>query len=245
MKEFDATSKLRGARFRGADLTGARLRNVTLADVKIVDAEVDGLTINGVEVGPLIEQEIERRWPERSALRPDDPSEMLRLWGRLEDRWAVTVERARKLPEACLRESVDDEWSFLQTLRHLTFATEAWIGRAVLGEDRPFHATSLAWEGPWYDYVSEICELDPTLDPSLEEVLAARSERQAVVRELLADITPEHLAQNCPPNSDVGYPMGAELERCTIRDCIWTVFNEEWWHHVYATRDLEVLERRP
>jgi hypothetical protein len=27
-----------------------------------------------------------------------------------------------------------------------------------------------------------------------------------------------------------------------VLDCIWTVFDEEWWHHQFATRDLARLE---
>lgn len=244
MTEFDAHSRLRGAVFRSTDLTGARLRNVTLKDVKIVDADIDGMQIHGIEIGPLIEQEIDRRWPEHAALRPTDPDDMRELWARLEERWATAVERARKLPEDALRERVDEEWSFIQTLRHLTFATEAWIVRGVLGEEKPFHATSLAWDGPWTDHLSEVCGLEPSLDPSLDDVLAVRAVRQAVVRELLTDITPERLEEPCPPNSDVGYPSGDELKGCIVRQCIWTIFSEEWWHHLYATRDLEQLERR-
>ena len=244
MTEFDANSDLRGARFTASDLSGARMRNVTLADVKIVDANIDGLTINGFEIAPLIEREVDRRWPEHATLCPPDPAGMREVWASLEQRWAATVARARKLPETALRERVDDEWSFLETLRHLTFATEAWIIRGVLGEEKPFHTTSLAWDGPWFDYVSQICGLDTSADPALEEVLAARERRQTDVRNLLRDITPERIAEPCPPNTDVGYPMGAELKQCHVRQCIWTIFNEEWWHHLYATRDLDQLEGR-
>jgi hypothetical protein len=34
--------------------------------------------------------------------------------------------------------SVDGEWSFAQTLRHLVMATGVWWGRALLGYDRPY-----------------------------------------------------------------------------------------------------------
>ena len=35
-------------------------------------------------------------------------------------------------------ESVDNEWSFAQTLRHLVLATDGWLGRAILRRERPF-----------------------------------------------------------------------------------------------------------
>ena len=36
-----------------------------------------------------------------------------------------------------LHERVDDEWSFIETLRHLVFATDAWVSRAILGQPSP------------------------------------------------------------------------------------------------------------
>jgi hypothetical protein len=51
--------------------------------------------------------------------------------------WGGTVERARRLPPALLHESVDGEWSYIETLRHLVFATDARIRRAILGDPAP------------------------------------------------------------------------------------------------------------
>ncbi|WP_204306594.1 DinB family protein, partial [Klebsiella pneumoniae] len=45
----------------------------------------------------------------------------------VERRWAETVERARRLDPGLLHESVDGEWSFIHTLRHLAFATDTWV----------------------------------------------------------------------------------------------------------------------
>jgi hypothetical protein len=42
---------------------------------------------------------------------------------------------------------VDDEWSFTETLRHLVFATDAWVRRAVLGDPSTWHPLGLPWDG--------------------------------------------------------------------------------------------------
>jgi hypothetical protein len=42
-----------------------------------------------------------------------------------------------------LDESVDGEWSFIQTLRHLVFATDAWVLRAVFGNPSPWDPLDL------------------------------------------------------------------------------------------------------
>src|SRR4051812_44587727 len=114
------------SRFRGVDLSRAVMRGVELGDVRI-DGEIEKLVINGVDVAPLVEAELDRRDPDRAAMRPTDAAGFRRAWDVVERRWEGTVERARGLDPALLHESVDDEWSFIETLRHLVFATDAWI----------------------------------------------------------------------------------------------------------------------
>src|SRR3954447_3692283 len=111
-----------GAEFRDVLLVGVRMRGILLKDVDI-DAAVDGLRINGVEVGPLIEAELDRRHPERVLLRSTTVEGARQAWASVESMWATTVRRAAALPDADRHRSVDDEWSFVQTLRHLVFVT--------------------------------------------------------------------------------------------------------------------------
>lgn len=42
-----------------------------------------------------------------------------------------------------LHERVDGAWSFIETLRHLVFATDAWVKRAMLGDASPYDALDL------------------------------------------------------------------------------------------------------
>jgi hypothetical protein len=69
-------------------------------------------------------------------MRPTDPAGFREAWDTVERLWDGTVERARGLDPALLHESVDGEWSFVETLRHLVFATDAWIRRGILGVTR-------------------------------------------------------------------------------------------------------------
>src|SRR5215218_5912214 len=136
--EFRAVD-LRHARFRAVDMDGVVMRGVELARVEI-NGEILDVTINGVDVGPLIEAELDRRYPDRPKMRPTDPAGFGEAWDVVERLWAQTVDRARRLDPALLHESVDGEWSLIETLRHLVFATESWVHRAVLGEPAPWHA---------------------------------------------------------------------------------------------------------
>ena len=66
--EFRAVD-LRHSRFRSVDMDGVVMRGVELARVDIT-GEILDLTINGVDVGPLIEAELDRRHPDRPKIRP-------------------------------------------------------------------------------------------------------------------------------------------------------------------------------
>ena len=139
------------------------------------------------------------------------------------------------LPEAALHRSVDDEWSFIQTLRHLNFASAAWVGRMVLGNPSPWHPLDLPWdEAPGWDGIP----WDREARPSLDEVLAVRRERQAMVREVMESLTDEQLAVRGDPHRAGLAPHGD----FPVKECLRIVLNEEWEHRLYAERDLTALE---
>ncbi|MCH7231778.1 DinB family protein [Glycomyces sp. L485] len=100
--------------------------------------------------------------------------------------------RAERLPEAALHERVDGEWSFVETLRHLVFAMDVWIGRMIRGEPRPFHRLGLPPEFYPADGAAEI-GIDLEARPSLEEVMAVRADRMAQVRAHTGDVRPRDL----------------------------------------------------
>ena len=226
------------AEFRGSAFHQVRMRGVDLYDVDI-SGEILNVTINGVDVAPLIEAELDRRDPERAtALRPTDPEGFREAWDINERRWRETVERARRLPAELLHESVDTEWSFIETLRHLAFATDCWIRRAIHGDPAPWHPLDLPWdEMPDTPGVPR----DREVRPSLDEALALRHDRMRTVREFLDDLTDESLAGHTTPVEGPGWP---EPRSYPVRECLLTVLNEEYHHRLFAERDLAVLEAR-
>jgi hypothetical protein len=145
-ERFVDTDVLRGARFERADLSGTTFRDVDLTGTKVTDAVlidadisglITGLKINDVEVAPLISDELDRRHPERVLLRSTDPEGLRLAWEAVEAWWRPTLELARSLPESCRQQRVGEEWSLVETLRHLIMVNDAWFGRAVLGERQP------------------------------------------------------------------------------------------------------------
>ena len=232
--EFSAADLSR-AQFRGADLTGVVMRGVEVVDAR-VDGYIRNLRINGVDVAPLVEAELDRRDPERVKMRPTDPEGFREAWDILERLWAGTVERARGLDAELLHQSVDGEWSFIKTLRHLAFATDAWVRRAILGDPSPWDPLDLPWdEMPDTPGIPRDREARPTLD----EVLVLRHDRMATVRSVMDDLTEDSLAAHTEPVEAPGWPPPQSFP---VRECLLVVLDEEWHHRKYAERDLAALE---
>ncbi len=227
---------LSGAQVRMARFNGSRMRGVELVDVTIY-GELDNVVVNGVDIAPLVDAELNRRMPERAKMRPDDPEGFREAWVILERLWDDTLGRARSVPEETLHRSVDDEWSFIQTLRHLNFASAAWVGRMILGNPSPWHPLDLPWdEAPGWEGIP----WDREARPSLDDVLAVRYERQAMVRNVVDALTDEQLASEVSC-TEPGWP---QLEGFSFKQCLRIVLNEEWEHCLYAERDLTALAKK-
>lgn len=250
-------SDLRGKRFEFADLTGAEFRKVYLTDaqfrsvdltgvvmhdVELANVDITGdlhnVTINGVDIAPLVEAELDRRHPGRAKMRPSDPAGFREAWDVIERLWTGTVTRVRSLDPDLLHESVNGEWSFIETLRHLVFATDAWVRRGILGDPSPWDPLDLPWdEMPDTPGIPR----DRDVRPSLDEVLELRRDRMATVRQFVDALTDESLAADTKPVEGPGWP---ESRSYPVRDCLLVVLNEEWQHRLYAERDLDALTGR-
>jgi uncharacterized damage-inducible protein DinB len=232
------TVLLNGATFRNCDLYGVTMRGVEILDTTI-DGEIRNLVINGVDVAPLVDAELDRRHPDRPKFRPTTPDGFREAWDVNERLWDATVARARRLAPELLHQSVGGEWSFVQTLRHLAFATQSWVGRCVLADPVPWHPLSLPWDTmqprPGVPH-------DRDARPSLEEALALRLDAMALMRGVVDGLTEEQLDSETEPLVGPGWPdEGATFP---VRECLLIVLNEEWWHRMFAERDLAVLEER-
>lgn len=76
--------------------------------------------------------------------------------------------------------------------------------------------------------------------PSLNEVLVARTSRQAVVSRVLGELPDSGLSRVSAPPPAPGYPDGTR----TVGRCLRVVLQEECEHLRYAVRDIAVLEAR-
>jgi DinB superfamily/Pentapeptide repeats (8 copies) len=234
--EFQAVY-MANTRFRGVAMNGVVMRGIVMSDVEIY-GEIGSLIVNGVDIGPLVEAELDRRYPERAKMRATDPAGYREAWDVVERLWDGTVARARRLDPDLLHESVDGEWSFIETLRHLVFATDSWIRRAILGDPAPWDPLDLPWdEMPDTPGVPR----DRHARPSLDVVLELRRDRMATVREVIDGLTDEKLAGTTEAVEAPGWP---EPRAYPVTECLLCILNEEWEHRLYAERDLDALEAR-
>src|SRR5215204_6038974 len=247
MATFTRSDDLQAAEFVGADLRGARfvgadLSGVVMRAVDVGGADIDApwlsngdsfLRVNGVDVIPLVEAELDRRFPGRADRRAQDPDGLRAAWAALERTWTATLQRVAAMPAGTVDVSVGGEWSFAQTLRHLVLATDAWLGRAILQIEQPFHPLGLAGPGAEDDGLD--MSIFTTVTPSYAVVLQARADRVAMVRDFLATVTSDDLAATRKN------PWDPENRETTL-SCLHVILEEEWEHHRYAVRDLDAIE---
>lgn len=249
MARFTRSDELREAEFVGADLHDARfvgsdLSGVVMRGVEVPGVDIDApwlfdgddpLRVNGVDVRPFVDAELDRRFPGRSLRRAADPDGLRAAWSAVEHAWSAVLARVDTMPAGTVDVSVDGEWSFAQTLRHLVMATDTWLGRGVLRLEQPFHPLGQVDDGTLSDGF-DTSVLAPGA-ATYADVLEARSGRVAMVRDFLAGVTPEVLAAERPNPHEPRYPE-------TVLSCLHVILEEEWEHQRFAVRDLDAQAAR-
>ncbi|WP_062350994.1 DinB family protein [Herbidospora yilanensis] len=238
--EYVHTREFRGAIFRQADLTGAVFRECDLTGVRIAGSQVADLRISGfdgeagtvvvddVDVTDYVAAELDRRYPERVRLRSVRTADDHRLmWDTVERLWSQTRERAERLPEAVRHERVDDEWSFAETLRHLVFAVDTWVGRLILGETSTYHRLGLP---PTDVALTEV-------EASYDEVVRLHADRNAKLRGVMAALTDAGLDEI--RTGELIPSWGVESH--SVGHCLRVVLREHVEHRRFAERDLARL----
>ncbi|MGH3026416.1 MAG: DinB family protein, partial [Gaiellaceae bacterium] len=233
----DLPERVRGLRRKVALERGLVVPTVRMRDNVSLPADTYAMRVNGVEVAPLVEIELNRRFPGRADRRAEEPGGLRVAWEVLERTWTGTLERVATMPASAVDVSVAGEWSLAQTLRHLVYATDMWLGRAILRIEQPFHPVGLAYTGAEGEVEVEGSDgsIFTTGTPLYRDVLVARAGRVAMVREFLAAVTAAALAETRTN------PHDPDCSESTL-SCLHTILQEEWEHHRYAVRDLDEIE---
>lgn len=236
--------------FKGASLirssfSGATIRFSNLTDLVVQECDVGGLSIdshdlffgtlfvNGVDVVPLVDAELNRRFPGRELQNSRTPEGLRESWEAVQEAWAKTVDET----PAQLRDArVGTEWSLAQTLRHLILATDAWLVSGVERQEKPFHPIGQIFTGAAEGGFDMSIFREAT---GFDEILSVRAERQQFVTDCLATVTEAQLEE------ERANPWDPEGDwQPTVGDCLRVILEEEWAHLRYIRRDLDILRQQ-
>lgn len=217
---------LRTSTFRDADFGGSTFFHVFMKDVSI-DGIIERLVVNGVDVTEFVAAN--DRWhPLRTMLEPTTVDEFRAAWHRLDAAWHELVAGAELMSPSELLDSVNGEWSFRDTLRHLVFVRDKWFAGPILGREL-FTDVGLPNTGS-REFGWPGLNLDAA--PTIDEVLEIRSQQNAELVDWLSGVDFSALPQE-----------SAVLENGTVPTvmCLHVVLEEEFEHLRYTTRDLDLL----
>jgi DinB superfamily len=243
------TDAFRGATFRRVDLSGATIRDSDVTGLRIVASLVDDVRLSGhegvgrvvvddVDVTAHVRTELDRRHPERVLIREMRSADEVRAaWVVVNGMWDAAVAHAATVPEPLLNQRVEGEWSFVETVRHLVFADDIWVGRMLSDEPGPFHPLGVP---PTDTTDAAAAEMGLTLAarPSFTQVVSLHRERRRRFTDLLGGVTDADLAQ---VRTAVLAPDWGE-ESFPVLECLTVVVREHADHLRFAQRDLATLE---
>ena len=139
-----------------------------------------------------------------------------------------TIARASALSEQQRRQRVDDEWSTVESLQHVAFVIDLWLGKVIKGEDDPFHPIGLpphfvprAFPGS---------SIDADADPTFDEACEVLRGRLTTLADYCGDVTGDELAR----------PIGTHAE--TVAGGLGVIFDELTFHNGFMNRDLDAIE---
>ena len=197
---------------------------------------VDNVRINGVDIAPLIEAELDRRDPDRPKMRPSDAAGFREAWTSSSGAGPRPSTVPDGSPPELLHERVDGEWSFIETLRHLVFATDAWVlpGGPRRPRRRGTRSTCRTTRCP----TARPCRVTAT--PARRSTRCSRCAPTGWPPcAASSTVSPTSASRSeTEPVDEPGYP---EPEAIPCAECLRTVLNEEWQHRLYAERDLDAL----
>jgi hypothetical protein len=143
-----------------------------------------------------------------------------------------------EVPEGSGHVRVGGEWSAVETLRHLVFVHDSWFRRCCLGSAEAFSPIGLA-----PDYVPHQAEqgVDRAASLSLHDLLAVRDAQGAELERWLSAMSAGELSAPAPVPAGQGWPPYARGK--PVLECLHVVLNEEWAHHSFCVRDIDLLGR--
>jgi DinB superfamily len=140
----------------------------------------------------------------------------------------ATMARAASFSDEEVHRSVNNEWSTVESLRHVVLIIDLWLSKAVVGEQDPFHPIALppTFMPPTLPGSS----IDPDARPTFDEACEVVRDRLATVRSCVDELTPDRLDR----------PVNAHAK--TVGGALNVLFVELAAHNRFINRDLDIIE---
>jgi hypothetical protein len=141
----------------------------------------------------------------------------------------ATIERASSFTEDERHRRVNDEWSTVESLRHIVMVVDGWLGRTIKGEPDPFHPIGLP---PHFaPRVLPGSSIDPDADPTFEEACEVLRGRLQTLAAFVDGLT----------NGEHARDIGTHAK--TVAGGLGVIFDELTFHNFFINRDLSVIEQ--
>ena len=141
----------------------------------------------------------------------------------------ATIERASSsFDEDELQHGVNDEWSTVESMRHVVLVIDLWLSKTILGADDPFDPIALppTFMPPKLPGTS----IDPDARPSFDEASVVLRGRIETVRNAADALTAD----------DLGRPVANHAK--TVGGALNVLFSELGAHNHFMNRDLDLIE---
>ena len=174
-----------------------------------------------------IHDELDRQHPDRVQLRPKDVSGLARALDVRDAMWDGSIERAQKLPPLLLHERVGGE---SRSSRRSATCCSRWT-RGSLG---------WCFGCRTHTRVGGRARLPRSVRRRARTRARGPCRAHRRIRDYLASATDADLSTVVSPPDTTGFPQTDH----PVLYCFRVVLHDEWWHHQYATRDLDALRDR-
>lgn len=139
-----------------------------------------------------------------------------------------TMHRASSFAEDERHQRVDDEWSTVESFRHVVFVIDVWLSRQIRGEEDPFHPMGLP--PSFIPPKPPGSSIDPDARPTFDEACDALRGRLADLRTYVDALTQEELDR----------PIEGHAR--TVAGGLGVIFDELTAHDHFINRDLDSIE---
>lgn len=159
---------------------------------------------------------------------PGDGADAKRHAATVRELLQASVARAGTFSEEQRNQRMNDEWSTVESLRHIVFVIDVWLGRTIKNQTDPFHPIGIPPH--FVPRVLPGSSIDPDAAPTFDETCEVLGGRLATLDAFIDALEPGDLER------DIG------THAKTVAGGLGVIFDELTFHNGFINRDLDEIE---